>query len=75
MSQERNATSRYTTQGPVPPSWLAGWHDLCLSVQPCCAAADHFITHNIDGIDKTNEAIEALHGGECLRAVVKYCDY
>ena len=44
-------------------------------VQPCCAAADHFITHNIDGIDKTNEAIEALHGGECLRAVVKYCDY
>jgi len=41
----------------------------------CAIAADHFITHNIDGIDKTNEAIEALHGGECLRAVVKYCDY
>ena len=38
-------------------------------------APDHFITHTMDGIDKTNEAIEALHGGDCLRAVVKYSDY
>jgi S-(hydroxymethyl)glutathione dehydrogenase/alcohol dehydrogenase len=38
-------------------------------------AADHFITHTMDGIEKTNEAIEALHGGDCLRAVVKYSDY
>ena len=40
-----------------------------------CGTADHFITHTMDGIDKTNEAIEALHGGDCLRAVVKYSDY
>jgi S-(hydroxymethyl)glutathione dehydrogenase/alcohol dehydrogenase len=33
---------------------------------------DHFITDVFDGVDKTNEAIEALHGGDCLRAVVHY---
>ena len=33
---------------------------------------DHFITHRMKGVEKTNDAIEALHGGECLRAVVKY---
>jgi S-(hydroxymethyl)glutathione dehydrogenase/alcohol dehydrogenase len=33
---------------------------------------DHFITHTFDGVDKTNEAIAALHGGSCLRAVVRY---
>ena len=33
---------------------------------------DHFITHTFDGVGKTNEAIDALHGGECLRAVVHY---
>mmetsp|Transcript_2955 Transcript_2955/g.6843 ORF Transcript_2955/g.6843 Transcript_2955/m.6843 type:complete len:685 (-) Transcript_2955:193-2247(-) len=33
---------------------------------------DHFITHTFDGVDKTNGAIDALHGGSCLRAVVKY---
>ncbi|CAN0230418.1 unnamed protein product, partial [Laminaria digitata] len=33
---------------------------------------DHYITHNFDGVEKTNEAIEALHQGSCLRAVVKY---
>uniref|UniRef100_A0A7S2RRR9 S-formylglutathione hydrolase n=1 Tax=Eucampia antarctica TaxID=49252 RepID=A0A7S2RRR9_9STRA len=33
---------------------------------------DHFVTHEFDGVDKTNDAIEALHGGECLRAVVTY---
>jgi S-(hydroxymethyl)glutathione dehydrogenase/alcohol dehydrogenase len=33
---------------------------------------DHYITHTFDGVGKTNEAIDALHSGECLRAVVKY---
>jgi S-(hydroxymethyl)glutathione dehydrogenase/alcohol dehydrogenase len=33
---------------------------------------DHFITHTFQGVDKTNEAIDALHGGNCLRAVVEY---
>ena len=33
---------------------------------------DHFITHVFKGVDKTNEAIEALHSGDCLRAVVHY---
>jgi len=32
----------------------------------------HYITHRFEGVDKTNNAIEALHGGDCLRAVVKY---
>lgn len=31
---------------------------------------DHFITHTFMGVDKTNDAIDALHGGDCLRAVV-----
>lgn len=33
---------------------------------------DHYITHRFDGIEGTIEAIEALHGGDCLRAVVTY---
>ena len=33
---------------------------------------DHFITHTYDGVNHTNDAIEALHGGKCLRAVVRY---
>ena len=33
---------------------------------------DHYITDTFDGVDKTNEAIAALHGGKCLRAVVQY---
>jgi len=33
---------------------------------------DHYITHTFDGVEKTNEAIDALHGGSCLRAVVQY---
>mmetsp|Transcript_68471 Transcript_68471/g.101696 ORF Transcript_68471/g.101696 Transcript_68471/m.101696 type:complete len:120 (+) Transcript_68471:1125-1484(+) len=32
----------------------------------------HFITHRFDGVEKTNDAIDALHSGNCLRAVVKY---
>jgi len=31
---------------------------------------DPFITHTFDGITGVNGAIEALHGGNCLRAVV-----
>ena len=31
-----------------------------------------YITHRFQGVDKWNEAVEALHGGECLRAVVEY---
>ena len=33
---------------------------------------DHFITHRFNGVDKINDAIDALHGGDCLRAVVNY---
>jgi S-(hydroxymethyl)glutathione dehydrogenase/alcohol dehydrogenase len=33
---------------------------------------DHFITHTYDGVNHTNDAIDALHGGTCLRAVVRY---
>ena len=33
---------------------------------------DHFITHRFDGVGGTAKAIEALHGGDCLRAVVNY---
>jgi len=33
---------------------------------------DHFITHAFEGVDKTNDAIDALHSGNCLRAVVRY---
>eukprot|EP00121_Abeoforma_whisleri_P012266 Awhi_evm2s11314 len=33
---------------------------------------DDYITDNLKGIEKTNEAIDALHGGNCLRAVVAY---
>eukprot|EP00580_Thalassiosira_gravida_P019918 CAMPEP_0201659218 /NCGR_PEP_ID=MMETSP0494-20130426/2043_1 /ASSEMBLY_ACC=CAM_ASM_000839 /TAXON_ID=420259 /ORGANISM="Thalassiosira gravida, Strain GMp14c1" /LENGTH=609 /DNA_ID=CAMNT_0048136619 /DNA_START=119 /DNA_END=1948 /DNA_ORIENTATION=- len=33
---------------------------------------DHFITHTFDGVECTNDAIDALHGGSCLRAVVRY---
>lgn len=33
---------------------------------------DNYISRVFEGVDKYNDAIEALHGGECLRAVVKY---
>eukprot|EP00793_Prasinoderma_coloniale_P001516 PRCOL_00003320-RA len=33
---------------------------------------DHYITHLFDGVDKTNDAVDALHSGDCLRAVVRY---
>ena len=31
-----------------------------------------FITHRMRGVEKTLDAVEALHGGDCLRAVVTY---
>ena len=33
---------------------------------------DHFITHRFNGVAGTLNAIEALHSGDCLRAVVDY---
>jgi len=34
---------------------------------------DHFITHRFNGVGETTKAIDALHSGDCLRAVVHYC--
>ena len=33
---------------------------------------DHFISHTLRGVEKTNEAIHILESGECLRCVVIY---
>jgi len=33
---------------------------------------DHYITHRFQGIDSIIEAVDALHSGDCLRAVVTY---
>lgn len=33
---------------------------------------DHYITHVIKGIENTNQAFDALHSGDCLRAVVMH---
>lgn len=49
-------------------------------VERCLAGeipVDHYVTHSIDVKDSdvaaaTNTAIDALHGGDCLRAVVTY---
>lgn len=38
---------------------------------PC----EKYVTHKMHGLEKVNEAIDALHSGECLRAVVKIGDY
>lgn len=49
--------------------------DIPMLVDKCMSGElpiDHFITHTFDGVGKTNEAIEALHSGKCLRAVVKH---
>ena len=32
---------------------------------------DDFITHNFDSLNDVNKSIDALHSGDCLRAVVK----
>jgi S-(hydroxymethyl)glutathione dehydrogenase/alcohol dehydrogenase len=37
-------------------------------------ALDHFITHRFEGVGAQKQAIEALHGGDCLRAVVNFFD-
>ena len=49
--------------------------DVPMLVEKCMKGElpiDHFITHNFKGVDQTNEAIHALHSGDCLRAVVEY---
>ena len=33
---------------------------------------DGYVTHVFDGVGSTNSAIDALHSGTCLRAVVRY---
>jgi len=33
---------------------------------------EHFITDELEGIEKINDAIDIMHHGKCLRAVVKY---
>ena len=33
---------------------------------------DHFITHEFTGVAGTLKALDALHSGDCLRAVVHY---
>jgi len=35
---------------------------------------DKFVTHEIQGIENVNQTIEALHGGECLRAILHIGD-
>lgn len=30
-----------------------------------------YITHTFDGLDGVNKAIDALHSGDCLRAVIR----
>jgi len=37
-------------------------------------ALEPYITHKMDGLEKVNEAIEALHSGTCLRAVIHISD-
>jgi S-formylglutathione hydrolase len=32
---------------------------------------DDYITHTIDSLEEVNKSIDALHSGNCLRAVVK----
>jgi len=34
-----------------------------------------YITHNFDGLDKIEDLIHALHGGDCLRGVLRIGDY
>jgi len=36
---------------------------------------DDFVTHTIDGLENVNQSIEALHSGDCLRAIVKINSY
>ena len=36
---------------------------------------DKLVTHNIKGLGNVNQSIDALHSGECLRAIVHISDY
>ena len=36
---------------------------------------DPFITHTFTGLEGVNDSIKALHGGDCLRAVVQIGEY
>jgi S-(hydroxymethyl)glutathione dehydrogenase / alcohol dehydrogenase len=49
--------------------------DIPILVERCMKGElpiDHFITHTFHGVGSTNNAIHALHSGECLRAVVEH---
>jgi len=35
---------------------------------------DPYVTHTFKGLDKVNDSIEALHSGDCLRAIVEIAD-
>lgn len=35
---------------------------------------EHYITHKLFGVEKIQEAIDILHEGTCLRAVVSYVE-
>jgi S-(hydroxymethyl)glutathione dehydrogenase / alcohol dehydrogenase len=32
---------------------------------------DDYVTHVFDSLDEVNKSVDALHGGTCLRAVIK----
>jgi hypothetical protein len=36
---------------------------------------DQYITHTFEGLDKIEDLIHALHGGDCLRGVLKISEY
>ena len=36
---------------------------------------DDFITHTIDSLEEVNKSIDALHTGDCLRAIIKISQY
>lgn len=33
---------------------------------------DHFVTHELQGVENINTAVEIMHDKQCLRAVVRY---
>lgn len=36
---------------------------------------DDFVTHTIEGLENVNQSIDALHSGDCLRAIIKINSY
>ncbi|GKY97514.1 alcohol dehydrogenase [Mayamaea pseudoterrestris] len=49
--------------------------DIPMLVERCMKGElpiDHYITHRFTGVNETNKAVDALHSGDCLRAVVEY---